>query len=106
MRKSCIVTAEFNLTTYSDMVNALIKRGYTVTGFSKDPLPTSPLPLLLRHDIDVDLTAAVAMAKVEAAAGWRATYFPMVRGECYNLVSAQNARAINQIALLGHAVGV
>ena len=46
-----------------------------------------PATVLLRHDVDLSLDAALRMAEVEADAGARATYFLMTGSVFYNLDS-------------------
>jgi hypothetical protein len=62
--------------------------------------------LLLRHDVDLSLAAAVELAELEAEAGARATYFLMTRSAFYNLLSPEGERAFGRIRELGHRVGL
>jgi hypothetical protein len=62
--------------------------------------------VILRHDVDVSLEAAVSLARLEAEAGVRATYFLMVESVFYNLASPVGVRAIEELRRLGHAVGL
>lgn len=58
-----------------------------------------------RHDIDFDTLAAVCMAEAEAEAGITSTYYVRLRGP-YNLFSAEVGIDMDQIATLGHRVGL
>src|SRR5262249_32013711 len=60
--------------------------------------------LRLRHDVDLSLGAALAMAEVEAAAGAWSTWFLMTRSVFYNLDSSAGTRAIERLRALGHRV--
>ena len=62
--------------------------------------------MLLRHDVDLSLDAALRMAEVEAAAGAQATYFLMTGSVFYNLASHEGERAIARLRELGHRVGL
>ena len=62
--------------------------------------------MLLRHDVDLSLDAALRMAELEAEAGAAATYFLMTRSEFYNLDSPSGAAAIERLRELGHRVGL
>lgn len=61
---------------------------------------------LLRHDIDVDLGAALEIAKIEATLGVRSTYFVMLRSPVYNLLGRANTRLLQEILSLGHWLGL
>src|SRR5213075_2207995 len=52
--------------------------------------------LLLRHDVDMSLDAALAMAELEAERGVAATYFLMTRGEFYNLDARSGDAALDE----------
>jgi len=60
--------------------------------------------LILRHDIDVALAPAVAMAEEEAEMGVAASYFVMLRNPLYNPFA--EAEAILRLRALGHDVGL
>src|SRR5262249_23267557 len=62
--------------------------------------------LLLRHDVDLSLDAALRMAELEADLGATATYFLMTRSEFYNLSSPSGEAAIERLRALGHRVGL
>lgn len=62
--------------------------------------------ILLRHDIDVDLSAAVKMANEEFNSGIKSTYFLMLRSPCYNLMSRSSHNYVNEILQLNHNIGL
>ncbi len=62
--------------------------------------------VLLRHDVDADLRAALEMAKIEYACGIKATYFLMMRSPLYNLFGRENFSMASEILKLGHAIGL
>ena len=72
--------------------------GYRFAGFDRPPAPGD---LILRHDVDLSLAAAVALAEVEAAAGAWSTWFLMTRSVFYNLDSAEGEAAIARLRELG-----
>jgi hypothetical protein len=61
--------------------------------------------LFLRHDIDLSLEDAVAMAELEHAHGIKATYLLMTRSIFYNLASPAGLAAVARLRELGHWVG-
>ena len=62
--------------------------------------------VLLRHDVDLSLEAALAMAAVEADADVSSTYFLMTESVFYNLASTEGVSAIARLRELGHRVGL
>jgi hypothetical protein len=97
------VTCAFDLPHYGDLLEAARAGGYRFARFDHEPEPGD---LFLRHDVDLSLEAAVAMAELEAQAGARATYFLMPRSVFYNLASQVGEQALDRLRELGHAVGL
>ena len=62
--------------------------------------------VILRHDVDLSLDAAIRLAELEADAGAGATYFLMTRSEFYNLDSESGRATIDRLRELGHRVGL
>jgi hypothetical protein len=62
--------------------------------------------VILRHDVDKDLQAAVAMAELEHSAGVRASYFFLLRSPLYGLLEPAGQSAVRRILHLGHQVGL
>jgi len=87
---------------YERLLEAAQAGGYEFRFFDKDPEPGD---LFLRHDVDLSLEAALAMARLEAEIGVRATYFLMTRSVFYNLASETGERAVAELRALGHGVG-
>ncbi len=92
----------FTLAGYRELINTLRGRGYTVRGFA-DAEPAAS-HLILRHDIDVGLGPAVAMAEVEAEMGITAAYFVMLRNPLYNPFAEREH--LLRLCGFGHEVGL
>jgi hypothetical protein len=92
------MTCEFSLGHYRELLEAATSGGYRFAGFDAAPEPGD---LILRHDVDLSLEAALAVAEVEAAAGARSTWFLMTRSVFYNLASHEGVRAIERLRELG-----
>ena len=93
----------FDLDHYRELLAAARTGGFRFADFSRDPEPGD---LILRHDLDLSLEAAVELAELEGDAGVRATYFLMTESVFYNLGSTAGAAAITTLRALGHAVGL
>lgn len=94
----------FDLDGYAALLAALLERGYIGRGYADaDPAERH---LILRHDLDMSIQAAVATAEVEARLGLSAVYFVLVRTEMYNPFSARARADLDRIAALGHHIGL
>jgi hypothetical protein len=94
---------DFSFEHYRELLRAAQDGGYRWTMFGQEPQPGD---LILRHDVDLSLEAALQMAELEAELGARATYFLMTQSVFYNLGSSEGRRALNRLRELDHGVGL
>ncbi len=92
-----------HLEHYGELLAAARQGGYRFAFFDTDPQPGD---LLLRHDVDLSLEAALALAELEAELGTPATYLLMTRSEFYNLAAPSGEAAIERLRRLTHRVGL
>ena len=97
------MTCAFDLAHYRELLEAARAGGYRFASFDHEPAAGD---LLLRHDVDLSLEAAVALGELEADAGAHATYFLMTKSVFYNLASSVGDRTIARLRELGHRVGL
>jgi hypothetical protein len=97
------MTCAFDLEHYRELLRAAREGGYRWAFFDREPRDGD---LLLRHDVDLSLDAALRMAELEAEEGAAATYFVMTESVFYNLASAEGRSAIERLRALGHHVGL
>ncbi len=93
----------FDLAHYRELLDAAAAGGYRFAFFDGEPRPGD---LFLRHDVDMSLEAALAMAELEAGRGVAATYFLMTRSQFYNLDSRDGPPVLGRLRELGHRVGL
>jgi hypothetical protein len=93
----------FSLDHYRELLQAARDGGYRWASFDGEP---SAGDLLLRHDVDLSLDAALRMAELEAGEGAAATYFLMTESVFYNLASDEGRAAVERLRELGHRVGL
>ncbi len=93
----------FDLDHYRELLEAAKTGGYRFAFFDDEPKPGD---LLLRHDVDLSLEAALELAELEAGLGVAATYFLMPGSIFYNLASPVGERTLNRLRELGHRVGL
>jgi hypothetical protein len=97
-------TETFSPGAYRNLLRALKERNYQPGRF--DGLPVCGRTVLLRHDIDLSVDAAVSIARIEADEGWTSTFYALVSSDLYNPASAASRGSVREIADLGHEVGL
>jgi hypothetical protein len=96
------VSDSFELDSYRSLLRAIKSGGYRFAFFEEPPAAGD---LLLRHDVDLSLSAALAMGELEAEENVQSTFFLMTRSTFYNLDSSEGAHALTRLRELGHRVG-
>ena len=76
--------------------------GYRWAGFDREPEAGD---LIVRHDVDLSLDAALVVAEAEAQEGAWSTYLVMARSSFYNLASKESELAVARLRELGHRIG-
>ena len=97
------MSCDFSLDHYRELLDAARAGGYRFGSFDSEPQEGE---LLLRHDVDLSLDAALQLAELEAEAGAQATYFLMTESVFYNLASHEGVQALARLRELGHRVGL
>jgi hypothetical protein len=97
------VSCAFDLRHYRELLEAAHAGGYRFSYFDHE---LEAGDLLLRHDVDLSLEAALQVAELEAEADAVATYFLMTRSEFYNLDSPSGVATVERLRALGHRVGM
>ena len=62
--------------------------------------------LLLRHDVDADMEAALNLALIEHELGVKSTYFFMTQSPVYNVFSRRNMQIVDRIYSMSHEIGL
>jgi len=97
------VTCSFDLEHYGEILTAAKRGGYRWAFFDREPREGD---IIVRHDVDLSLDAALRMAELEAEHGAAATYFLMTESVFYNLASHEGRGAIERLRALGHRVAL
>jgi len=98
------MTGDFTHEAYRELLGAFLSRGYAVRGY--DDADPGARHLILRHDVDMSLQAAEAIADIENDLGVKGCYFVLVRTEMYNIFSAASHHSLRRIGELGHEIGL
>jgi hypothetical protein len=97
------VNCTFDLAHYRELLRAAQFGGYRFAGFDRAPQAGD---LILRHDVDLSLEAALIVAEAEAEEGAWSTWFVMTQSAFYNLASRDGERTIARLRELGHRVAL
>jgi hypothetical protein len=95
------MSCSFELEHYRELLRAARTGGYRWAGFDRPPAAGD---VILRHDVDLSLDAALTVAEVEAEEGAWSTWFLMTRSVFYNLASSEGERVLARLRELGHRV--
>jgi hypothetical protein len=98
---------KFLLSEYSSFLKQLLDDGYKCLPFSApEARQTSGKNLLLRHDIDIDPSAAIPMAEAEKSAGAKSTYYVLLSNRHTNPLDKDFRHSVQKLAAMGHWVGL
>lgn len=89
-----------------DAYRALLESAQKAYRFEPFGSATESRHVLWRHDVDVSIHRALAMARVEAGMGVIATYFLLLHSPFYNLLETGVRRTACDLAALGHRIGL
>lgn len=95
---------DFSLTEYRDLLRAFVDANYSFRFFT-ETLADQEAIIFLRHDIEIDINAALALASTEHELGIRSTYFLCPTTPFFNMLSAEVEKAARTLVGMGHAVG-
>jgi peptidoglycan/xylan/chitin deacetylase (PgdA/CDA1 family) len=93
----------FTYRWYREFLDRLRSAGYEL-GTVADGIDDGRV--VLRHDVDLSLDAAVTMAHIEADYGVQSTYCVLLTSPLYNALEGDKRRAIREIESLGHEVAL
>lgn len=95
---------EFTYNEYRRLMKELGTEGYHFSGYHN--YNEYEKPVIMRHDVDVSLEAAIQMAMLEKEMGICATYFILVSSDFYNAFSKRSIAYIKKIKEAGHDIGL
>ena len=96
------VPEDFTEAEYRELVRLAAGR-YRFARFHEQHEPPCSL---WRHDLDFSVQRALALARIEAEEGARATYFLDLNSGFYNALERANVDAMHAILELGHELGL
>lgn len=95
----------FTMKSYRDLLNEFKRNNYKFIFFGENSKEDRK-ELILRHDVDLSLEAALKMAKLETELNIKSTYFILLGTSFYNPMLAHDKSIIRHISELGHDIGL
>jgi hypothetical protein len=94
---------KLNIDVYKEILLSFQDNSYTFCGFFNYKKNNS---LILRHDVDFDINAAVAIGRVEQKLGVSSTFFFMLTSPFYNVLSSAGIEALLELRSNGHEISI
>ncbi|MDH4118926.1 MAG: hypothetical protein OEW30_16215 [Acidimicrobiia bacterium] len=100
---------DFSTDHYREIIGA-IQRSHQTLSFGEvhslgDALTDIPRFVIMRHDVELSVPAAVRLAEIDASEGVRSTFF-LLQTSDYNPFEEEEAGSIRRILDLGHDIGL
>lgn len=97
----------FDVDHYAEMVLAFVQAGYGFYKFQDIELLDKAMPfVILRHDVDFSIDAALEIAELESSLGIQSTFFFQLRSPLYNLLSDHASTALHAMHDWGHDIAL
>jgi hypothetical protein len=101
------ILPEFSTKGYLDVLRCGKDHDYQFILFKdKNKVIEESKYCLIRHDIDISLSCALEMAKLENSQEIVSTYFFMLRSPAYNLLGRYAFYVLNEIKKMGHEIAL
>lgn len=94
--------SSFTYKHYRKTIEDYLTNGYEVTDFSR---VTSGKQLILRHDVDMDLSLSDNMSMIEHDLSVPSIYFIRIHAKNYNALSVSSVKTMQKIASRGQEIG-
>lgn len=94
----------FTYSAYEEMLSLLKENRYEVCKY--ETYQHSKRCVILRHDVDLSLGAALRFAELEHKNGVQSTYFILLSTSFYNLFHRKASDIIREIKAMGHDIGL
>jgi len=95
---------DFTFDAYKEMLSLLKEHHYEVSNY--ETYQRRNRCVILRHDVDLSLEAALRFAELEYEIGVQSTYFILLSTSFYNIFDRKANGIINKIRTMGHDIGL
>ena len=94
---------DFSFKHYREVLELIKEKGYKSTFFDENICGKQ---IIIRHDVDLDLDAALEISKIESELGVKAVYFIWIGAPFYNIFENRYKNIIKEIVKGGHEIGI
>jgi hypothetical protein len=100
-----MTSVDWSESGYLKVLDSLLELGFSS---NIDPITASTREkeIVLRHDIDFDLEAAVAVGAMDRSRGYSSMFFVMADCEFYSISTRAGRGALEELRNQGHSVGI
>jgi hypothetical protein len=95
---------KFTYNAYEEILSLLKENRYEVCNY--ETYPSSNHCVILRHDVDFSLEAALRFAELEYKNGFQSTYFILLSTSFYNPLHKKASDILKEIKVMGHDIGL
>lgn len=95
---------DFTYSSYRDLIQHLKDNYYAISNYHE--YRTYEKVAILRHDVDMSVDKALALAELECGLGVCSTYFLLLSTDFYNIASHKVLAKIKRIREMGHEIGL
>lgn len=95
---------QFTYDAYRELLRLLRDGGYAFESYHT--WRDVPRCVILRHDIDQSIEAALNLGRLEAGEGVCSTYFVLLGSQFYNPAAAASLAGLRELRGLGHEIGL
>lgn len=101
------VACNFTHAHYAEICQSIVDRGYRPIHYSEDGTTAKEeRVIILRHDVDQSLEAALQLAQIEHSMGVKSTFFLWLTSPFYNVFDPSQSGIIRRLLSLGHQIGL
>ncbi|HEY5588264.1 MAG TPA: hypothetical protein VIK86_04820 [Candidatus Paceibacterota bacterium] len=96
----------FTYKSYENLISHILDCGYNIANYHN--YAEIDRPCIIRHDVDFDINKSLQFAKLESkiSNNLHSTYFFLISGEFYNLMTKSSLEIVDRILSLGHEIGL
>ena len=97
---------QFTFEAVADLIEQVLSRGYSMLRLDQDPDDAPGKAFYLRHDVDISIIAAARLGEIEHSIGVKSSFFFLLGGDTYNLLSTASLDTLETLRSQGHCVGL
>jgi hypothetical protein len=94
---------KFNTKNYKKLIQFFVNKNYSFVDYKSFKKKQN---ILLRHDVDFDISKALTIAKIDYKLKIKSHFFFLVDSPFYNILEKENIQALRKIYQMKHFIGL